>query len=198
MATRSEGKLRELRPMLEQAGYAPIDLTEAGIVATADEDGIEAYDTFEANALAKARHFHRLSRLPTIADDSGLVVDALAGAPGVHSKRWSGRVELSGQALDDANNAMLLTALKNSAVRTARYVCVAAFVREGRELTARGETEGEVTQLPRGVEGFGYDPYFWSQDLMATFGESSIDAKAGVSHRGRAVRALLGEIAGGR
>ena len=198
MATRSAGKLRELRPMLEHVGYAPIDLTEAGIPADEGEESIEAFETFEAYALAKARHFHRLSRLPTIADDSGLVVDALGGAPGVQSKRWSRRTDLSGQALDDANNACLLAALASAPTRAARYVCVAAFVEEGREVMGRGETEGDITVAGRGVSGFGYDPYFWSHDLNATFGESSIDAKAEVRHRGRAMRALLREIAVGR
>ena len=198
VATRSQGKLRELRLMLEQAGYAPIDLADAGIPVEPAEESIEAFDTFEENALAKATYFHRLSGLPTIADDSGLVVDALAGAPGVHSKRWSRRADLSGQALDNANNAYLLSAISAVRSRTARYVCVAAFAEGGRELTGRGETDGEIILSARGVNGFGYDPYFWSRDLNATFGESSVEAKAEVSHRGRAVRALLREIAMGR
>jgi XTP/dITP diphosphohydrolase len=198
VATRSEGKLRELRPMLMQAGYAPLDLADAGIPPIADEGSIEVFDTFEDNAMAKARYFQRLSGLPTVADDSGLVVDALGGAPGVQSKRWSGRSDLSGQALDDANNTHLLAALSDVSDRTARYVCVAAFVDCAQELVARGETEGEMTRTARGTGGFGYDPYFWSHDLSATFGESSSALKEVVSHRGRALRTLLREIAMGR
>ena len=184
--------------MLEQAGFAAVDLEEAGIAPAAEEASIESFDSFEANALAKARYFFGLSGLPTIADDSGLAVDALGGAPGVHSKRWSGRHDLSGQELDDANNGRLLSALATASSRSARYVCVAAYTDGGRELTARGETEGEIVKLARGGSGFGYDPYFWSRDLRATFGESSTAAKEEVSHRGRAVRRLLSEIAMGR
>lgn len=198
VATRSAGKLRELRPMLEEAGFAPMDLTAAGIAPTEEEERIEAFDTFEENALAKARYFFQRTHVPTLADDSGLVVDALGGAPGVRSKRWSGRDDLAGQALDDANNARLVSAVADESSRAARYVCVAAFVDGRREVTARGETEGEIVTTPRGEEGFGYDPYFWSRDLGATFGESSITAKELVSHRGRAIRALLSEIATGR
>ena len=198
VATRNGAKLRELRPMLQQAGYEPLDLVDAGIAPALAESGIEAFATFEANAMAKARYFHRLSGRPTIADDSGLEVDALGGAPGVHSKRWSGKSDLEGQPLDDANNARLLLALQPFASRTARYVCVAAFVSGERELASRGETVGEITLEARGDMGFGYDPYFLSHDLGATFGESSLEAKAIVSHRGRAMRALLREIAKGR
>ncbi len=128
-----------------------------------------------------------------MADDSGLAVDALSGAPGVHSKRWSGRPDLDGQALDDENNRLLLARLgaAGSADRRARYVCAAAFVDGSRELVCRGETEGEITSDPRGANGFGYDPYFLSRELGRTFGEASREEKEIVSHRGRAFRALL-------
>lgn len=191
MATRSLGKLRELRPMLLAAGYTPIDLETAGIAEAPAEDAIESHDTFEANALAKARHFHAISGLPTLADDSGLCVDALGGRPGVRSKRWSGRAELTGQALDDANNATLLAAIPPDGARGAGYVCAAAYVDDEGELVRRGETRGEIVAQPQGSWGFGYDPFFRSEELGRTFAEVSREAKAAVSHRGRAVQAIL-------
>lgn len=198
IATRSLGKLRELRPLLAREGYAAIDLREAGVPPTGEEDSIESFETFEENALAKARYFHACTGLPTIADDSGLSVDALGGAPGVRSKRWSGRSDLEGQALDDANNARLLSAMSGQTDRRARYVCVAAYVDGSRELAARGETFGELLTEARGQGGFGYDPYFFSWDLRRGFGESSIESKEEVSHRGRAMRALVASMRGGR
>ena len=191
LATRSEGKLRELKPMFAAAGYDVVDLEAAGIREVGAEDDLECFDTFEENALAKGRHFHALSGMPTVADDSGLVVDALGGAPGVRSKRWSGRTELTGQALDDANNDTLLRALVNAVDRRARYVCVAVYVSGAMEVVRRGETLGSIVRQPVGAGGFGYDPYFWSDDLGRTFGEASREEKERVSHRGRAFAALI-------
>lgn len=191
LATRSEGKLRELRPLFAAAGIRIQDLQEAGLVASPDEDGVEAFATFEANAVAKARYFQSLTGRPAVADDSGLVVDALSGDPGVRSRRWSGRDDLTGQALDDANNEKLLAALGEVERPRARYVCAAAFCDGTREEVALGETTGVIVRERRGDEGFGYDPYFLSDELGATFGESSREAKEEVSHRGRAFRALL-------
>ena len=194
LATRSQGKLRELRPLFAAAGLAVQDLREAGVGATPDEDVVEAFETFEANALAKARYFHALTGRPTVADDSGLEVEALSGQPGVRSKRWSGRTDLTGQALDDANNARLLAALLDVAEPKARYVCAAAYCDGLREEVVRGETSGTIVRDARGGEGFGYDPYFLSAELGATFGESSREAKELVSHRGRAFRELLERV----
>src|ERR1700748_2305810 len=117
LATRSAGKIRELRPLLLARGVGVISLDDAGIEESDAEDALEVYATFEENALAKARYFARLSGRPTLADDSGLAVDALDGRPGVLSKRWSGRIDLSGQALDDENNRLLLEALRTKADR---------------------------------------------------------------------------------
>lgn len=191
LATRSEGKLRELRPLFAAAGIEVQDLREAGVPPAPDEEAVEAFGTFEANAVAKARYFHALTGRPAVADDSGLEVAALHREPGVRSKRWSGRVDLAGQALDDANNAKLLDALRAVEQPHARYVCAAAYVDGSREDVAVGETAGVIVRDARGVEGFGYDPYFMSDELGATFGESSREAKERVSHRGRAFRALL-------
>lgn len=195
LATRSAGKLRELRPLFAERGLVVIDLTEAGIAETPAEDGLEAFETFEENALAKGRYFAALSGLPVAADDSGIEVRALSGQPGVRSKRWSERPDLTGQALDDANNRLLLARLDGAADRSARYVCAAAFVDGDREVVRRGEVRGVVVRDARGANGFGYDPFFVSDELGKTFGEASIAEKASVSHRARAFRALLDAIA---
>jgi XTP/dITP diphosphohydrolase len=126
-----------------------------------------------------------------MADDSGLSVDALDGAPGVWSKRYSGRSDVSGQALDDANNTKLLLELRDAEDKGARYSCAAAFVDDNVEEVAFGETRGCIVDEPRGGEGFGYDPYFFSTELNKTFGEAGISDKQAVSHRGRAFRALV-------
>jgi XTP/dITP diphosphohydrolase len=191
VATRSAGKLRELRPLFQARGVNLIDLNEAGIPENPAEDELEIFDTFEENARAKARYFHRLSGRGAFADDSGLSVAALNGGPGVRSKRWSGRADLSGQALDDENNRLLLERLRGVEDRRADYVCAAAFVDWDREVVCVGEVHGWIVDTPSGKNGFGYDPFFWSEELECTFGEASREMKERVSHRGRAFRALL-------
>jgi XTP/dITP diphosphohydrolase len=195
LATRSEGKLRELRLLFAAAGIAVGDLRDAGIAESPMEDSLEVHASFEENALAKARYFHELSGRATVADDSGLVVPALDGGPGVRSKRWSGRTDLSGQALDDENNRLLLLRLQNAHDRRAFYVCAAAFVDGAREIVCRGETHGRIIETPRGSGGFGYDPYFLSSELGQTFGEVGAEEKARVSHRARAFGALVDRLA---
>lgn len=194
LATRSAGKLRELLPIFLAHGIEVIDVATAGVEETPSEDALEVHATFEENALAKARYFHAITGRPTFADDSGLEVDALGSAPGVVSKRWSGRTDLSGQVLDDENNRLLLERLRGALDRGARYVCAAAYVDRERELVARGATTGHITEAPCGVNGFGYDPYFFSAELGRTFGEATREAKEAVSHRGRAFRALLSRL----
>jgi XTP/dITP diphosphohydrolase len=195
IATRNEGKRRELLPLLAPLGSRLLTLVEAKIAVDPAEESIEAHETFEENALAKARWFNRRSGLPCIADDSGLAVDALGGAPGVRSRRWSGRADLDGAALDAANNAKLLGAIADAdrsgrGGRGARYVCAVAYADGEREVVRRGETVGFIVDESRGSGGFGYDPHFWSPELGITFGEATMEAKAGVSHRGRAMREL--------
>jgi XTP/dITP diphosphohydrolase len=196
LATRSEGKLRELRPLFDRYGLAVIDLRAAGLAETPAEDDLEQFESFEENALAKGRYFNALSGMPVVADDSGLEVRALNGAPGVRSKRWSGRRDLTGDALDTENNALLLRSLAAVPDRAARYVCAAAFVDGSREVVRRGETTGRITRAARGSGGFGYDPYFESDELARTFGEVSTLEKEHVSHRARAFRALMDDIRG--
>ena len=191
IATRSEGKLRELNGILAAAGLRAVNLSQAGIVESSREDGIECFATFGENALAKARYFNALSGMPTLADDSGLCVDALGGAPGVWSKRFSGRNELTGQELDDANNEKLMAELVGDVSMGAGYKCAAAFVAGTVEATEMGEVRGEIIREPRGENGFGYDPYFQSFELGLTFGEATTEAKELVSHRGRAFRTLF-------
>jgi XTP/dITP diphosphohydrolase len=195
LASRNVGKIRELEPMFRAAGIEIIDLTAAKIEETEVEAKLESAMTFEENALAKALYFHRISRLPTVADDSGIEVVALGGAPGVRSKRWSERPDLSGRAQDEANNALLLERLARSADRRARYVCAAAFCDDEWELVERGEVLGGITRAPRGSGGFGYDPYFESAELGRTFGEITMAEKATVSHRARAFAKLLRRMA---
>jgi XTP/dITP diphosphohydrolase len=191
LATRSAGKLKELQGLFHDEGMRGITLDEAGIAWSPDEEGIEVFDSFEANALAKARYFNRKSGMPTLADDSGLSVVSLGGAPGVWSKRYSGRDDLEGQDLDDANNAKLKSALTGFRDMSASYTCAAAYVDAGEEVVAIGQTFGRMIAEPRGNQGFGYDPYFFSTELQKTFGEADIREKAVVSHRGRAFRSLL-------
>ncbi|HKN66894.1 MAG TPA: non-canonical purine NTP pyrophosphatase [Gemmatimonadaceae bacterium] len=198
IATRSSGKLRELRALFGSAGIPVVDLIEAGLEASTEEDDLENADTFEENALAKARYFARRGGRAVVADDSGLEVEALGRQPGVRSKRWSGRADLSGVALDDANNAHLLRALCGVTDRRARYVCVAAYVDRTEELTARGTSSGIILERPCGQGGFGYDPYFLSDELGRTFAEASVAEKERVSHRGRAFRALIAALSSRR
>ena len=192
MATRNRGKLRELGALFVAEGIRVIDLGDAGIAERDEEEGLECHDTFEENALAKARYFraHAGGRI-VVADDSGLEVCALGNAPGVRSKRWSERRDVMGAALDAANNAMLRTQLAGVANRRARFVCAAAWCGAGREVVALGAVDGSIVDAGRGTQGFGYDPHFHVAELGMTMAEADVDAKQGVSHRGRAVRALL-------
>jgi XTP/dITP diphosphohydrolase len=193
IATRNPGKLAELRDIFAKSEINVTDLTESGVPETGDEDSIESWDTFEENALSKAQYFHRRTGLPTFADDSGLAVDALRGQPGVRSKRFSGRSDLTGRSLDAANNATLLSQLRrvNALPARAQFICAAAYVDATHAIVRTGTTAGEIVPQPRGFGGFGYDPHFVSDELQQTFGEASGKDKARIGHRGRAFRALL-------
>jgi XTP/dITP diphosphohydrolase len=192
LATRSPGKVRELQPLLRDAGFDPTTLADLAVAASLEEEEIERFATFRENAVAKARYFvARCGGLPVIAEDSGLEVAALGGRPGVRSKRWSGRLDVIGEALDAANNAKLVQQIRGVADRSARYVCEAAWADASGVRVARGECAGRIIDTPRGTGGFGYDPYFFATELEQTFGEASLSEKARVSHRARAVRALL-------
>jgi XTP/dITP diphosphohydrolase len=194
LATRSAGKLRELRPLFRDAGIEVIDLVEAGIAESSLEESIESHPTFEENALAKARYFYALcGGLDIVADDSGLSVDALGGAPGVRSKRWSGASGSSSE-IDAANNAKLISTLAGVSVRRARFVCAAAWHGERGELVTTGAVVGSILESPSGAHGFGYDPYFHSAELGMTLADATTEQKRTVSHRGRAFDALLAAL----
>ena len=201
LATRSEGKLRELREIFTDFQLKIIDLRAARIDRRAEEEDLERYLSFEENALAKVRYFYDRSRgMPTFADDSGICVDALGGEPGVFSKRWSGvgSEDLTEAAVDAANNEKLVRLVGEARATqghrftdAARYVAVAAYKDAGIEVVRRGEILGRVLERPRGSGGFGYDPFFEAPELGGTFAESQLRNTASVSHRARAFRELL-------
>jgi len=194
VATRSHDKLVEIRSVLGGVpGLVVMGLNDAGVPYDPAEEHLEPHNTFEENALSKALHFHALSGLPTVADDSGLEVDALGGAPGVRSKRFAPVEDRDGRELDEANNQHLLNALRGVpfARRSARYVCVAALVdADPTPLVCRGESHGVILEAARGKGGFGYDPLFLDSELGRTFAEISREEKNRRSHRGRAFRML--------
>lgn len=180
-ATNNAHKVDEVRAILADTGIEVLTIREAGL----DVDPPETGDTFEANALQKARYLHERTGLACVADDSGIEVDALGGAPGVHSKRFSPEADA------DANNALLLERLGARTDREARFRCVIAVVAPGWERTAEGRCEGRIAHAPRGGHGFGYDPLFLPDETPGrTMAELSMDEKNAISHRGRAFRRL--------
>jgi XTP/dITP diphosphohydrolase len=189
LATRNAKKLAEMQALLAPLGWTPRLLTEF-----TQDTAEETAPSFVENALLKARHAARLSGLPAIADDSGLEVDALDGAPGVRSARYAGD-----QASDDDNNRKLLAALKDVAdtQRGARFVSVIVFLRHADDptpLIAHGFWRGRVVREPRGANGFGYDPLFFVPYNGCTAAELPAEIKNRISHRGQAVAALLEQL----
>lgn len=180
------GKLREFALAAREWGvHGPLIEPLPGLAAieAPEENG----STFEENARAKAIYYSEFTMELVFADDSGLEVDALAGAPGIYSARYAGP-----QANDAENNALLLRSLGDATPRTARFVCVIALAQRGRMLgTVRGSVEGEILHAPRGTEGFGYDPLFYYPPRGRSFAELSAEEKFAVSHRGKALRALF-------
>lgn len=180
------GKLRELvsaarNANLQDVTIAPLPDLEK--IAAPQETG----STFEENASAKALYYSRFTAEPVLADDSGLVVDALNGAPGVHSARYAGP-----DATDEDNNNLLLRDLGTAAHREARFVCVLALAQQGRILAIeRGIVEGVILSAPTGNGGFGYDPLFFYPPLNRSFAELTPEEKFRASHRGNALRALF-------
>jgi XTP/dITP diphosphohydrolase len=195
IATANPGKLREFQALLSGLPFAPVAQGALGIAAP-EETGA----TFAENALIKARHAAAASGAAAIADDSGLEVDALGGAPGIYSARYAGEeardaAAVDAAAVDAANNAKLIAALAGVPfeARRARYRCALVYL-EGPEdpapLFAQGVWEGYVLEAPRGTGGFGYDPYFWLPELAASAAELEPERKNRLSHRGTALRAL--------
>lgn len=200
VATRSGHKLREIREILSDVpGLRILDLDEAGIPESDQEDALEEAETFSENALAKARYFAERSGLVTIADDSGLEVDALEGRPGVRSRRFApAPADMDRDARDRLNVEYLLQCLDGvpQEERTARFVTEVALVQpKGPGQTFRGQVEGIIIQEPRGDGGFGYDPVFLYPPLGGTFAEIPAGEKARVGHRGVAMRRLAAFLA---
>jgi XTP/dITP diphosphohydrolase len=186
-ASGNPGKLREFRLAGELLGIDIEPLPELKSIPAPEENGA----TFEENARLKAEYYSRFAPGAVFADDSGLEVDALGGAPGVLSARYAGP-----DAADDANNRLLLERLGDDPHRTARFVCVIALAEAGEvRRTFRGEVEGEILRAPRGPAGFGYDPLFYYPPFACSFGEVDGPRKFAVSHRGSALRALLAWLA---
>ena len=191
LASNNAGKLREFRRLLEPLGYDVVPQAELGI-AEADEPHV----TFIENALAKARHASSASGLPALADDSGICVDALGGAPGVLSARYAGEPKS-----DARNNAALVASLQGVADRRAHYYCVLLLVRDPQDpqpIIAEGIWQGRVVDTPRGSGGFGYDPHFEDCESRMTGAELPLARKNELSHRGQAMRALLARLDGER
>jgi XTP/dITP diphosphohydrolase len=197
-ATRSAGKQREFVRVLEPAGIEVVFPDDVGLYPKAAEEQLEMGESFESNARRKAEHFARLSGLPTVADDSGLEVLSLGGAPGVRSRRWAGATG-NDATVDAANNAELIRRLAGAtgSRRGARYRCVLVYIPVAGAVPQvfEGVCAGRILDQPKGDAGFGYDPYFLSDELGKTFGEASPAEKDSVSHRGRALREVVAHLA---
>ena len=193
LASSNAGKLRELVPLLAPLGFDLVAQNSLGI-DTPPETG----STFVENALLKARYAASRAGMPALADDSGIEVDALGGRPGVYSARYAGE-----HASDQDNLQKMLDELRGvpDAKRTARYRCVIAFVRSGEDaspLIADGAWEGRIGTSPKGSRGFGYDPIFLPEGFDRTAAQLSAEEKNAISHRGRALRALIALLSGSR
>jgi XTP/dITP diphosphohydrolase len=191
LASGNPGKLREFRQLCEPLGLTIVPQSELGI-AEADEP----HDTFVENALAKARHASRAAQLPAFADDSGICVAALNGAPGVRSARFADAAP-DRETQDARNNAKLIAALARETDRRAHYTCVIVLVRHADDpqpLIAEGRWQGEIIATPRGSGGFGYDPYFFVPALGKTAAQLPAEQKNRISHRGLALAQLAEKL----
>ena len=187
LASNNAGKLREFKRLLEPLGMEVVPQAKLGI-SEADEPHV----TFIENAIAKARHASAHAKLPALADDSGVCVEALDGAPGVQSARYAGEPKS-----DERNNALLLERLRGVADRRAHYYCVLVLVRHADDpepIIAEGRWDGRIVDTPRGSGGFGYDPYFQTEQLGLTAAELEPDDKNRLSHRGKALAQLASRL----
>ncbi len=187
VASNNPGKLREFDALLAPLGWEIIPQTALNV-----SECEEPHGTFVENALAKARHASAATGLPALADDSGICVHALGGAPGVYSARYAGEPKS-----DQRNNEKLIEELAGQADRSAHYVCVLVFVRrpdDPQPLIAEGEWHGEIVDSPRGEGGFGYDPYFLLSDEGVTAAELPAEEKNSRSHRGKALTKLVAQL----
>jgi XTP/dITP diphosphohydrolase len=195
LASSNPGKLREFEALLAPLGMEVVPQASLGV-----SDAEEPHGTFVENALAKARHASRGTRLPALADDSGICVGALGGEPGVHSARFAGEPppgEPGRKARDARNNEKLIRLLADKDSRRAHYYCVVVFLRHADDpepVIAEGIWAGEIVAEPRGANGFGYDPHFFLKDFGKTAAELEPEQKNLVSHRGKALRRLLAKL----
>jgi len=192
IATRNPGKRREILQFLAELSLEIVFPDDVGIYESPQELKLEIGSTFEGNALEKAEFFQKRSRLPTVAEDSGIEVLSLGGAPGVRSRRFA--MVPPGQDEAEANNRELLRRLAGAPPdrRGARYRSVAVFIKklDAMPQVFEGSCQGRITTEPQGTGGFGYDPLFHSHDLKKTFGAATLEEKNAVSHRGKAFCAL--------
>jgi XTP/dITP diphosphohydrolase len=187
-ATNNKGKIKEIREILSSLGITVVTPQEAGLSLEVEETG----DTFEENAALKARAWSMASGMPSLADDSGLCVDALDGRPGVMSARFAGE-----GASDEDNIALLLESLKGREQRSARFVCVAALaLPDGEVISAEGRYEGVIIDTPTGTEGFGYDPVFFDPLMGKTLAQMTPAEKNARSHRKQALDRLREKLLG--
>ncbi|WP_317203829.1 RdgB/HAM1 family non-canonical purine NTP pyrophosphatase [Janthinobacterium sp.] len=187
LASNNAGKLKEFNELLSTIGFAVHAQEEFGV-----PEADEPFATFVENALQKARHAARLTGLPALADDSGVCVNALGGAPGVYSARYAGEPKS-----DARNSAKLVADLERHADKSAYYYCVLVFVRHADDpqpVIADARWQGEIVAAPRGQGGFGYDPHFWLPALGKCAAELSSEEKNALSHRGQALRALVEKL----
>lgn len=187
LASNNAGKLKEFAALLKPLNFEVHAQGEFNVPEAA-----EPYETFLENALTKARHASKLTGLPALADDSGICVNALKGAPGVHSARYAGEPKS-----DQNNNNKLQQALKDQTDRSAYYYCVLVFVRSADDpqpIVADAVWRGKVIDEARGDGGFGYDPYFYLEELGKTAAELTSEQKNAISHRGQALKALLEKL----
>src|SRR6266849_112913 len=195
LASSNPGKLREFEALLAPLGMEVVPQASLGV-----SDAEEPHGTFVENALAKARHASRSTRLPALADDSGICARALDGEPGVHSARFAGEPlgSTPGRETQDArNNEKLIRLLADKDSRRAHYYCVVVFLRHAEDpepVIAEGTWAGEIVAEPRGANGFGYDPHFFLRDFGKTAAELDPEQKNLISHRGKALRRLLAKL----
>ena len=186
LATHNPGKLKEMGDILARFGVEVVGPKDLGITVDVEETGT----TFAENAMLKAKAICAAAKLPAIADDSGLCVDALNGGPGVYSARYGG------EGLDDKGRYMLLlNSMRGQPTRAAHFACAIACVfPNGDELTAEGRCDGTIAFAPMGEGGFGYDPVFFVPELKKTFGQLTAEEKSAISHRGRALAIFVEEL----
>jgi len=192
LATRNAHKVREISGLLAGLDLEVRSLSDVNISGIPGEDEVEIYDSFEENALAKARFYRRQTHMDVIADDSGLCVDVLRGAPGVRSRRFGADHGMQGADEDRVNNDCLLRELEGvpEGRRSAHYRCALVLLESERSLLLTGRLDGFIAREASGGEGFGYDPLFFVPEYGKTVGELAPEVKADISHRAEAIRSL--------